>query len=54
MHAACGNDDLLLSSPVTVAGPLRVLTAFRSSDTVNLISFLSYIPVGVKCFQRKI
>jgi len=24
---------LLLSSPVTVAGPLRYLTAFRSSDT---------------------
>ena len=30
---AGGNDLLLFSSPVTVAGPLRILTAFRSSDT---------------------
>jgi len=51
--AADGNDNLLLSSPVTVAGPLRVLTAFRSSDTGYYDPILELCTWQCQEFPRK-
>jgi hypothetical protein len=34
------NGIVLLSSPVTVAGPLRLLTAFRSPETGPIFNYI--------------